>query len=87
MIQAALPNAIVVEKKKTATAPEMVRKVKARLERNPRCSGNQMAKELKISQRSIRRIFQNELKVKPYKRHMILKPWAHKHFGRTPWTF
>ena len=54
-------------RKKTATSPEMVRKVKARLKRNPRRSGNQMAKELKISQRSIRRIFQNELKVKPYK--------------------
>lgn len=53
--------------KKTATSPEMVRKVKARLERNPRRSGRQMAKELKISQGSIRHILQNELKVKPYK--------------------
>ena len=38
-----------------------------RLERNPRRSGRQMAKELKISQDSIRRILKNELKVKPYK--------------------
>lgn len=53
--------------KKTARSPEMVRKVKASLEQNPRRSGNQMAKELKISQRSNRRILQNELKVKPYK--------------------
>ncbi|KAK9694056.1 hypothetical protein QE152_g33777 [Popillia japonica] len=45
----------------------MIRKVKARLQRNPRRRGNQMAKELKISQRSIQRIFQNELKIKPYK--------------------
>lgn len=53
--------------KKTATSPGMVRKVKMRLERNPRRSGRQMAKELKISQDSIRRILKNELKVKPYK--------------------
>lgn len=52
---------------KTATLREMVRKVKKRLERNPRRSANQMAKELKISDRSIRRIMKNELKVKPYK--------------------
>ena len=54
-------------RKKTASSPEMVRKVKVRIERNPRRSGNQMAKELKISQRSMRRILQNELNVKPYK--------------------
>ncbi|KAF2896031.1 hypothetical protein ILUMI_10144 [Ignelater luminosus] len=54
--------------KKTATSPEMVRKVKKRLERNPRRSGNQMAKELNISQSSIRRILQNELQVKAYKK-------------------
>lgn len=53
--------------KKTATSPEMIRKVKARLERNPRRSGNQMAKELKISQSSMQRLLKNELKVKPYK--------------------
>ncbi|XP_053968116.1 uncharacterized protein LOC128869564 [Anastrepha ludens] len=49
--------------KKTTKTPEMVRKVKARLERNPRRSGRKMAKELKISQDSIRRILKNELKV------------------------
>ncbi|XP_072395165.1 uncharacterized protein [Diabrotica undecimpunctata] len=54
-------------RKKTATSPEMVRKVKARLERNPRRSGNQMAKELKISQRSMQRILKKGIKVKPYK--------------------
>lgn len=45
----------------------MVRKVKARIERNPRRSSRKMARELNISQRSMRRILQNELKVKPYK--------------------
>ena len=54
-------------RKKTSTSPEMVSKVKKRLERNLRRSGNQIAKELKISQRSIRRILENELHVKPYK--------------------
>ena len=54
-------------RKKISTSPEMVSKVKKRLERNPRRSSNQIAKELKISQRSIRRILENELHVKPYK--------------------
>lgn len=53
--------------KKTATTQENIRNVKARIERNPRRSGRKMAAELKISQRSIRRILQNELKVKSYK--------------------
>ncbi|XP_033220925.1 uncharacterized protein LOC117175325 [Belonocnema kinseyi] len=52
---------------KTATSREMVQKVKKRLERNPRQSANQMAKELQISKCSIRRILKNNLKVKPYK--------------------
>ena len=52
-------------RRKTATSPEMVQKVKARLDRNPRRSGNQMAKELKISQSSMQRLLKNELKVKP----------------------
>ena len=45
----------------------MVQKVKARLERDPRRSGKQMAKELKISQSSMQRLLKKELKVKPYK--------------------
>ncbi|XP_033222824.1 uncharacterized protein LOC117176680 [Belonocnema kinseyi] len=52
---------------KKATSREMVQKVKKRLERNPHRSANQMAKELKISNRNIRRILKNDLKVKPYK--------------------
>lgn len=53
--------------KKSATAPEMVLRVKKRIQRNPRQSANRLAKELKISDRSVRRILKNELKVKPYK--------------------
>jgi len=45
----------------------MVKKVKKRIEQNPRRSANQMATDLKVSDRSIRRILKNELKVKPYK--------------------
>ena len=53
--------------KKSATSAEMVRKVKKRIERNPRRSGRKMAAELKISARSVQRILQNELKLKPLK--------------------
>ena len=53
--------------KKTVTTPEMVRKVKARIERNPRRSGRKMARELNISQERMQHILKNELKVKPYK--------------------
>lgn len=44
----------------------MVQKVKKRLQRNPRRIANQMAKDLKISDRSIRRIRKNGLMAKPY---------------------
>ena len=54
-------------RKKTATSAEMVRKVKKRLDRNPRRSGRKMARELNISQYSIRQILKNELGVKPLK--------------------
>lgn len=54
-------------RKKTATSAEMVRKVKKRIERNPRRSGRKMARELKISQGSIRNILKNELKLKALK--------------------
>lgn len=54
-------------RKKTATAPEMVLKVKKRIERNPRRSGRKMARELNISARSVQRILQNNLKLKPLK--------------------
>lgn len=53
---------------KTATAPETVRKVKKRLKRNPAQSANKMAKDLNISQSSIRRILKDVLYVKPYKK-------------------
>lgn len=53
--------------KKTATSPEMVRRVKARIDRNPRRSARKMATELRISDRSMRRILKNVVKVKPYK--------------------
>lgn len=52
---------------KTATSPEMVRKVKARIQRNPRQSAVQLAKNLNVSARSMGRILKNELRLKPYK--------------------
>lgn len=53
--------------KRTATSPEMIRKVKKRIERNPRRSGSQMARELNISLERMQHILKNKLKVKPYK--------------------
>lgn len=52
---------------KTATSSEMVRKVKARIQRNPRQSAAKLSKDLNVSDSSIRRILKNELKLKPYK--------------------
>ncbi|CAK9817980.1 hypothetical protein ANTPLA_LOCUS9580 [Anthophora plagiata] len=54
-------------RKKTATNTEMVRKVKKRIEQNPKRSVNKMAKELNVSRWSIRQILKNELLLKPYK--------------------
>lgn len=54
-------------RKKTATSPKIVRHVKARINRNPRRSGRKMAKELKISRRSMQRILKNMLSLKPLK--------------------
>ena len=54
-------------RKKTATSAEMVRKVKKRLDRNPRRSGQKMVRELNILQYSIRQILKIELGVNPLK--------------------
>ena len=51
----------------TATTSQNVRKVKKRLERNPRRSVNQMAADIGVSPMSIYRILKNKLMVKPYK--------------------
>lgn len=53
--------------KKTATSPEMVNKVKKQIQRNPRQSARKMAIALKVSDRSIRRILETELQLKPIK--------------------
>ena len=45
----------------------MVRKVKKRLDRNPRRSGRKMARQLNISQYTNRQILKNELGVKAFK--------------------
>lgn len=54
-------------RKKTATGPKKIHKVKLRIQRNPRQSARKMAKEMKLSDRSIRRILKNDLQTKPYK--------------------
>jgi len=53
--------------KKTATSKEMIRKVKKRIQRNPRQSANQLAARLHVSRYSIQTILKNELHLKPYK--------------------
>ena len=53
--------------RKIATLAEMVRKVKKRIDRNPRRSGRKMARELNIWQYFIRQILKNELGVKALK--------------------
>ena len=53
--------------KRTAASTAMVRKVRVRLERNPRPSDKQRAEGLKISACSLRCILKNEHEVKPYK--------------------
>lgn len=53
--------------RKTATLPEMTGRVRARIQRNPRQSATQLAKNLNVFVTSIRRILKNELKLKPHK--------------------
>lgn len=53
----------------TATAPAVVEKVRHRLRRNPERSANQLAQDLKVSDRSVRRILKEKLKVKPLKKN------------------
>lgn len=51
----------------TATTPAIVQRVRCRIQRNPRQSARKLAKSLKISDRSIRRILTKKLKKKPLK--------------------
>ena len=53
--------------KKSATNPDMIRKVKAQIQQNPRQSARKIAKEMNVSDRSIRRIMKNHLHDKPFK--------------------
>lgn len=53
----------------TATAPAVVERVRHRLERNPERSAQQLAQDLNVSDRSVRRILKKKLKVQPYKKH------------------
>lgn len=54
-------------RKRTATSKEMIRKVEARIKRNPRRSGRKMAAELNVSRERLQHILRNELRLKPYK--------------------
>ena len=55
------------QKKKTVTTPEVIRKVKAKFDRNPRRSGRKIARELNIVPERRQYILTNELGLKPLK--------------------
>ena len=52
---------------KIVTTPKMMRKVKARLDRNPRRSGRKIARELNISRQRMQHMLKNEFGRKPLK--------------------
>lgn len=53
----------------TATTTANVQKVRCRLRRNPERSANQLAKDLDVSDRSMRRILKTKLNVRPLKKN------------------
>lgn len=57
--------------KRVARSPEMVRKVKKRIDRNPKQTAQSLAKDLQISSSSVRRILKIDLQLKPYKIQMV----------------
>lgn len=60
-----------VGRKRTVRSPELIKRVRERVRRNPGQSMNKMAKDLQISQRSIRRIVKEDLHMKAYKKQKI----------------
>ena len=52
---------------KTVTIPEMIRKVKARFDRNPHRSGRKVTHALNISRERMQHILANDLGIKPLK--------------------
>lgn len=56
---------------KSATTKSTVKKVKKRINRNPRRSATQMAKDMEISRGSMSSILKNDLGLKPYKRQKV----------------
>ena len=58
-------------RKRTVREPKVVKQVRERIRRNPRRSMRKLADELKISDRSIRRIVHDDLKMKAYKRRRV----------------
>ena len=52
---------------RTATTANNRRKVKTRIERNPRRSARKIAKDIGVPRESVRRMIKNDLQLKPYK--------------------
>lgn len=58
-------------RKRTIRSPELVKKVRERIRRNPAQSMNKVAKDLKISQRTIGRVLKEDLHMKAFKKQKI----------------
>lgn len=55
-------------RKATVVVRENIEKVRKRIQRNPARSARQIARDTNISEKSVRRILKNKLKVKPFKK-------------------
>jgi transposase len=70
---------------RTARTPKQIQSVKARIKRNPRRSIRKMAKELLISEKSVRQIVKKDLKLSSYRlqrKHYISEEVAAKRLAR-----
>ena len=67
MILTVLNRVQKVDEKNMVTTPEIIRKGKARFDRNPRHSGRKIARELNISRELMHHILKNDFGLKPLK--------------------
>ncbi|XP_055633256.1 uncharacterized protein LOC129773638 [Toxorhynchites rutilus septentrionalis] len=58
-------------RKRTVRSPEAIKRVRKRVRRNPAQSGRKMAKELGISQSTMKTILKDDLRLIPYKKQRV----------------
>ena len=71
---------------RSSRTPNLIKSVKEKIRHNPRKSMRKMAKESKISPRTMRRICHNDFKMSPYKlqkRQLISGPTIEKRLARS----